>query len=108
MTRGRVTARKRDADGNPKGRSNSNPILNTREYTVTFDGSDVTDLTTNLVAESMYAQCDPNSNQYVLLDSLIDHQRLDTALKLSDQVVVRNDGWTYKKQNTGGWQLCCQ
>ena len=29
MTRGRVTARKRDADGNPKGRANSNPILDT-------------------------------------------------------------------------------
>jgi hypothetical protein len=56
----------------------------------------------------MYAQCDPNGNQYILLDSLKDHQRLDTALRLSDQTIVRNDGWTYKKQNTIGWQLCCQ
>ena len=80
MTRERVTAHKRDTDGNPKGRANPNPILNTREYTVTFDDGDVTDLTANLIAESMYAQCDPGGNQYVLLDSLIDHQRLDTAL----------------------------
>ena len=80
MTRGHVTARKRDADGNPKGRANSKPILDSREYTVTFDDGDVTDLTANLIAESMYAQCDPNGNQYVLLDSLIHHQRLGTAL----------------------------
>ncbi len=73
MTKGRITARKRDADGNPKGRANPNPILDTREYTVTFDDGDVTDLTANLIAESMYAQCDPGRNQYVLLDSLIDH-----------------------------------
>ena len=33
MTRGHVTARKRDANGNPKGRANSNPILDTHEYT---------------------------------------------------------------------------
>ena len=80
MTRGRVTAQKRDADGNPKGRANSNPILDTHEYTVTFDDGDMTDLTANLIAESMYAQCDPDGNQYVLLDSLIDHQCLDMAL----------------------------
>ncbi len=78
--RGCVTAQKRDADGNPKGRANFNPILDTREYTVTFDNGDVTDLTANLIAESMYAQCDPDGNQYVLLDSLIDHQHLDMVL----------------------------
>ncbi len=108
MTRGRVTAQKRDADSNSKGRANSNPILDTREYMVTFDNVDVTNLTANLIAKSMYAQCDPDGNQYVLLDSLIDHRRLDTALQLSDQTAVRNDGWTYKKRNTVGWQLCCQ
>ncbi len=80
LTRGFVTARKRDADGNPKGHANSNPILDSREYTVTFDNGDVTNLTANLIAESMYAQFDLDGNQYVLLDSLIDHQRLDTAL----------------------------
>ncbi len=50
MTRGRVTARKRDADGNPMRRANSNPILDTCEYTVIFDNGDLTDLTTNLIA----------------------------------------------------------
>ena len=75
---------------------------------MTFDDGDVTELTANLIAESMYAQCDPNGNQYVLLDSLQDHRRLDTALRLSDQTVVHNDGRTYKKRNTTGWQICCQ
>ena len=59
MTKGRVTARKRDTNGNPKRRTNPNPILDTREYTVIFDDGDVTDLTANLIAESMYARCDP-------------------------------------------------
>ncbi len=108
MTKGHITARKRDADGNPKGCANPNPILHTREYTVTFDDGDVTDLSANLIAESMYAQCDSDGNQYVLLDSLIDHQRLDTALRLSDQTTVRNDSQTYQKRNTVGWQICCQ
>ncbi len=56
----------------------------------------------------MYAQCDLDENQYVLLDSLTDHQHLNTALRLSDQTAVRNDGRTYQKRNTVGWQICCQ
>jgi hypothetical protein len=97
-----VTARKRDIDGNPTGVANANPILDTRAYVVTFDDGDVTELTANLIAESMYAQCDPDGNQYVLLDSIIDHRRLDTATKLSDQTVVRNSGRKFKRRNTIG------
>ena len=33
----------------------------------------------------MYAQCDPDGHEYFLLDSLLDHRRLDTAIKLKDQ-----------------------
>jgi hypothetical protein len=62
----------------------------------------------NLIAEAMYAQCDPDRNQYVLLDSIIDHRRLDTAIRPSDQKVVRPDGRTYMKRSTIGWQVCCQ
>ena len=108
MTKGCVAAQKRDVGSNPKGRANPNPILNTREYTVTFDDGDVTNLTANLITESMYAQYDPNGSHYVLLDSLIDHRCHNTALRLSDQTAVRNDGRTYQKRNTVGWQICCQ
>ncbi len=70
LTKARVTAPKCDLDGNLKGTANENPILDTREYVVTFDDGDVTNLTANLIAESMYAQCDSDGNQYVLLDAI--------------------------------------
>jgi hypothetical protein len=56
----------------------------------------------------MYAQCDPDGNQYVLLDSIIDHRQLDAAIRPSDQKVVQPDGRTYLKHSTIGWQVCCQ
>ncbi len=56
----------------------------------------------------MYAQCDPDRNQYVLLDSIIDHRWLDSAIRPSDQKVVQPDGRTYLKLSTVGWQVCCQ
>jgi hypothetical protein len=42
LVKGRVTSRKRDKDGNPVGLANANPILDTHEYTFTFDNGDET------------------------------------------------------------------
>ena len=51
---GRVTKRLRDGDGNPIGRANENPILDTREYVVEFDDGTQTELAANVIAQSMY------------------------------------------------------
>ena len=108
LSRGRVTRQKRDSDGNPVGRSHSNPMLNTRSYIVEFGDNDQTELTANLIAKSLYAQCDSGGNQYLLLANIVDHRSLDNAIKLANQKVVRADGRTYLQQSTAGWQLCCQ
>jgi hypothetical protein len=72
LATGRVTSQKWDKDCNPVGLANANPILDTREYTFIFNDGDETVLNANLIAEAMYAQCDPDGNQYILLDSIID------------------------------------
>ncbi len=92
LSKGHVTAQKRDKDGNPIVLANANPILDTREYMFTFDDGDETVLSVNLIAKAMYAQCDPDGNQYILLDSIIDHKRLDSAIRPLDQKVVQPDG----------------
>ena len=55
----------------------------------------------------MYAQCDPDRNQYILFDSLIDFRHSTTALCYDDQKVT-TDGRTHYRRSTAGWQLCCQ
>jgi hypothetical protein len=62
-----VTSWNRDKDGNPIGLANANPILDTREYTFTFDDGDETVLNANLIAEAMYVQCNPDGKKYVSL-----------------------------------------
>jgi hypothetical protein len=74
LVKGHVTSQKKDKGGNPIGLANANPFLDTREYTFIFDDGDETILNANLIAEAMYAQCNPDRNQYVLLDSIIDHR----------------------------------
>jgi hypothetical protein len=108
LAKDRITSQKRDNDGNPIGLANTNPILGTREYTFTFEDGDETVLNANLIAEATYLQCDPDGNQYVLLNSIIDHRQLDTAIRLSDQKIVQPNRRTYMKCSTIGWQVCCQ
>ena len=67
MARGHVVARSRDANGNVIGSSHTNPILDTRMYQVEFAGGKVTELSANIIAESMYAQCNSKGNEYLLI-----------------------------------------
>jgi hypothetical protein len=53
LMKGLVTSYKRDKEGNPVGLANTNPILDTHEYTFTFNNSDETVLNVNLIAEAM-------------------------------------------------------
>ena len=59
LSRGRVIECKSDADGKPVGRSNDNPILYSRHYLVDFEDGEVTKLTANIIAESIYPMYDP-------------------------------------------------
>ncbi len=73
MVKSHVTVRKPDWDGNPVGHANDNPILDTRSYVVDFDDGNQTELTANMVAESLHSQCDPDGNQYVLLEKIVNY-----------------------------------
>jgi hypothetical protein len=55
----------------------------------------------------MYAQCDPGSNQYALLDCFVDFYKSLTAISLADQNIVVK-GSPSKHRNTYGWKICCQ
>ena len=80
LAQGRVLERARDNDDNVIGRANKKPILDTRGYIVEFEDGDQAEIAANTIAQSMYAQCDPDGNQYVMIDSIVDFRRSTTAL----------------------------
>ena len=65
MARGHIVAWSHDTNGNVIDRAHANHILDTRMYKIKFVGGEVT------IAESMYAQCDADGNEYLLLALLI-------------------------------------
>ena len=73
MAQGKVVKRARDNDGNVISRSNDNPILDTREYVVEVNDGKEAALAAITNTQSMHTQCDPDGNQYVLVDLINDY-----------------------------------
>ena len=89
MMSGKVRGRKRMADGSLVGKSNTNPILDTRTYEVEFPDGQTAELAANVIAQNMYAMCDIEGNQYLLLEGIVDHRKDESALGRVDMYIQR-------------------
>jgi hypothetical protein len=106
MASGKVKGRKRSHDGSIKGKAHSNPMLDSRTYTVEFADGDELEYAANIIAESMWAQSDLDGNQYLLLDSIVDHKKDKDAVEKKDRFIVSRRGTKSIKKSTRGWMLC--
>ena len=61
-----------------------NPILDTWTYEVEFPDGQIAEYSANIIAENMYAQCDTEGNQYLLLREIVDWKMDDSATSLPD------------------------
>ncbi len=57
--------------------------------TEVLDG-EVTPLAANMIAQAMYAQCNINRNEYLLLKCFVDIQKDPTAISLDKQKATHN------------------
>ena len=69
-------------DGTIFGTCNDNPILETRVYEVVFENGEITECGANVIPESMWAQCDLDGNQQVLMNASVDCRVDDDAAVL--------------------------
>ncbi len=60
-----------------------------------------------MIEQAMYAQCDIDRNEYLLLEFFVDVQKDHTAISLDKQKAVHN-GQEYMCCTTLGWHVCCQ
>ena len=64
-----------------------NPILDTMTYAVEFPDGQTTEYFANIIAENMYAQCDTEGNQYLLLKEIVDWNKDNSATSSADMYV---------------------
>ncbi len=83
-----IVSRKCNAKGKIIRHAHDNCILDSWIDDVEFANCKVTALTANAIAKAMYAQCDPDVNEYILWDKLVDLKRTDNALTLDQQQII--------------------
>ena len=71
-----------------------------------FEGGDVTKLTANVIAESMYAMCDKNGDHILLFDTIVDHKKNDKSMTRTEKEFVDSRGKRQYKRSTKGWEVC--
>ena len=107
MQAARVLKQSLDAAGNYKGESHNNPMLDTRIYDVIFPGVAVRQYSANSIAENMYSQVDQEGNTMALLDTIIDHRRDKSVIRITDSTIntrFTTQGWYVNVQwKDGTW-----
>ncbi|KAI2505177.1 Reverse transcriptase (RNA-dependent DNA polymerase) [Fragilaria crotonensis] len=107
MMNAKVRGRKRMADGSVVGRANPNPILDTRTYEVEFPDGQIAEMAANVIAQNMYAMCDEEGNQFLLLAGIVDHRKDENAMSRAD-MYIRKGSNTHIRKSTKGWRLCVE
>ena len=107
MKSGKVRERKRLPDGSLKGTSNSTPLFDSRAYIIEFPDGTEAEYTANIIAENMYAQCNLDGEQYLILKGIGDHKKDGHAVANADAYIWRN-GRKQLKKTTKGWHLCVE
>ncbi len=104
--RGHVIGRTHDDAGNLVGKHHPNPLVNTSKYSVEYEDGSKEELSSNIIAEAIFAKVDDEGREYLLLDSIIDHKRDESvALNESNGFNVKSNGTRVAKQTTQGWKF---
>ena len=104
----KVVKRAKDNSGNPIGKRNANPLLDTREYECELEDGTMMRYNANVIAENIFAQCDDAGRRQAILDEIIDHKRDARALRADNGYVTTKRGRRVPKNTTKGWKILCQ
>ena len=102
MVSGTVKSRVKDFEGQPIGKADKNPILDTRVYNVEFSDGENAEVGANIIAECMYAHCDIEGNQNRLMDHVVNHRKDTKVVCKDNQHVTLNGKPTNRRPQEGG------
>ena len=105
MLKAKVVGRKKDANGNPMGKRNNNPLLDSRTYEVEFPDGSTDAFTANLIAENILSQVDAEGKSYAIISEIVDHRKNGDALSKDDAMKNTRSGGSTMRHTTKGWAL---
>jgi hypothetical protein len=105
LVQAKVMGRKRAADGTPVGVTHSNPIMDTREYEVSFPNGSTNCYAANMIAESLHSQVDAGGREFILMKEIVDHRSDGSPVPVDDAYYMDPNGRTSRQMTTMGWKL---
>ena len=101
----RVTKRAKGPDGNPIGKSHTNPLLDTRLYEIEQVDGTIRELQANVISENLFSQSDSEGRQHMLMEEIVSHKKDGTAIKKGDEFISLPNRQPRRKITTRGWKL---
>ena len=77
---GKVSCQARDQDSELTGTPHNNLILDTHSYQVEFPDGQLGEYSANGIAQNMLSQCHLDGNQFLVMESIVDHKVTDESL----------------------------
>ena len=102
---GTIISREKHPDGSLIGTSNTNPILDTRQYVVDFGEGDYGSYSTNVLIENLYSQVDDEGLSHSILKSISNHRKLPEAVPKEEGLITLPSGARKRRITTKGWEL---
>jgi hypothetical protein len=90
-----------------RGKSGANPIMDTRTYNVEFPDGRSEEYTSNVIAENMYAQCDEEGHQFIILQDIFGHKTDGHAVERAG-MYIKVGGKKQIRKKTKGWNVCVE
>ena len=78
-----------------------------RTYEVEFPDGQTTKYSANIIAENMYAQCDTEGNQYLLLKEIVDWKKDNSTTDRADMYVNCGSNQHFH-DTTKSWHFCVE
>ena len=99
-----VISRKRGSIGKVIGKSNNNPILDTRVYQVGYLNGTVTEYSANVIAGKILSYADGDGHNLSYLSEILGHRSIDEAI-IKEHGHVRAKYGVKPIVTTKGWEL---
>ena len=93
-----VIRRARDKNGDPIGRANLNPVLDSHVYDIQFNDGTIQRLASTQIALNIFQSVDKYGNSYNTIEGICGHERTEEALSETD--LNENN-----KHTTKGWKF---
>ena len=101
----RVKGRHKDENGNVIGAFNDNPLLNSLIYDVEFPDGTIREYAANVIAQNMYSSLDENGFSKLILDTILEHAKDNSATDKADKYIITKKGRRRLRKSTIGWKI---